>query len=128
MENLLTPKQQEAIPIILSSSTLEKAAEQIGVDVRTIFRWKKQPAFQEALNRAMLERAKELSIKTLAFEDEAIDTLVDIMRHPEQACANTKMRCAQLIADLGKKNREMLYITQRLERIEEWSRELPYKN
>jgi transposase len=118
MENTLTIKQREAIPIILSSPTLDEAAKKIGVEPRTIYRWKNQPEFQIELQKVERIRLQEINAKSICYEEEALESLVDVMRNPTQEGANTKMRAAQIVFKITHRNLESLLLDQRLERIE----------
>ena len=41
----LTPRQEKAIAALITSKTLEEAAQKAGVNVRTIHRWREDPLF-----------------------------------------------------------------------------------
>jgi hypothetical protein len=51
-ENVLTPKQKKGLAALLASPTLAAAAEQAGVNVKTLTRWLALPAFVSELHKA----------------------------------------------------------------------------
>ena len=51
----LTAKQDEAILALLNEPSIRKAAESIGVDHKTLYRWLEQPLFGDAYRKARRE-------------------------------------------------------------------------
>jgi hypothetical protein len=49
---LLTPKQQRAISVLLGSRVYSHAAKSSKISERTLYRWLRQPEFREALQAA----------------------------------------------------------------------------
>jgi hypothetical protein len=56
----LTDKQIRTIGALITSSTLEEAAQKVGIGRVTIWRWKKMPEFNEALQQAKRQLYKEV--------------------------------------------------------------------
>lgn len=75
----LSPKQLKAIGAMLLCQTLPEAAAMTGVSVRTLSRWKEQPAFQEALKVASNSVMDEAVRRLVAGWQVALDTLYRIM-------------------------------------------------
>ena len=78
-ETGLTPKQRLAIAALVCGRTFSSAAIQAGVDRGTLFRWRRLPAFQKAvdeLSREALEatavRARNLMLKATRTLGEAL--------------------------------------------------------
>jgi hypothetical protein len=55
----LTPKQERAVLAILSEPNREAAAKKAGVSLTTLNRWKREPAFAEALRSARSSLVEE---------------------------------------------------------------------
>jgi uncharacterized protein YjcR len=97
MKNKISDKQLEAIPYILSSSNQKEAADKLGVDVRTIQRWKEQPEFQNKLEEAESLLYQENANKVMLLQSDAVKSLEDVMKNPDQDGASAKMRAAKEI-------------------------------
>jgi hypothetical protein len=50
----LTPIQHRAVELLAAGMKISAAARRLRVDERTIYRWKKQPAFVQAIRRGCL--------------------------------------------------------------------------
>ena len=64
IEDQITAKQLPALEALFKGATLEVAAQAAGVDIRTVMRWKKRPAFQRELRDradAMLSAAQRMA-------------------------------------------------------------------
>lgn len=48
-KNVLSPKQRQVAILIAQGYSQEKAVREVGMSIRTFQRWRKQPAFNEAL-------------------------------------------------------------------------------
>jgi Helix-turn-helix of insertion element transposase len=48
----LTPKQKHAINLLLAGESAQRTAATVGVNRRTLYEWRREPDFQEALNHA----------------------------------------------------------------------------
>ena len=69
----LAAKKETAILALLQQSTVERAAAQIGISRATLFRWLKEPEFQERLME-MRRQATEMALLNLAEPLRARDT------------------------------------------------------
>ncbi|MHC1740649.1 MAG: hypothetical protein AB9897_06005 [Anaerolineaceae bacterium] len=101
MENKLTTKQLEAIPVILSSPSLEEAARKLGINVRTLYRWKDQPDFQSALAEAERSIYQNNIKKVISLQSAAIDCLAEFLTNTEQNKASIRLRAARELIDLA---------------------------
>jgi hypothetical protein len=55
----LTGKQEALIAALLSHKTIEAAAREVGISVKTAGRWRKLPAFQASLKAAQHQKFNE---------------------------------------------------------------------
>lgn len=69
-----------AILALLGGKTLEEAAEAAGVARRTLYDWRKTPAFQAAFKREAAEIAKEARAKLSGSTTLAVDALTAILQ------------------------------------------------
>lgn len=74
----LTPQQEEAIPVLLSSPSIPKAAEQTGVSKATLWRWMKEPAFAEAYRQARKEIVEHAISHLQHMSSEAAESLHEV--------------------------------------------------
>jgi hypothetical protein len=76
-------KWQPAALKLAHGSPLADAAAASGVDVRTLYRWRKKPAFAAAVTRYRDEMAAEAVGRMSAALGKAVDTLVALLDAPE---------------------------------------------
>lgn len=87
----LSEKQRTAIALLLTGKTNTATAEEIGVDRKTVWAWKQEPAFAAALN-AELEALREAAqVRMLALAGKAFDAL-------ERMLANADTDSARIAA------------------------------
>lgn len=114
----LKPKQQQAIAAILSSGSITEAANQAGLNERTIYRWMTQDDFRAALYSEE-DRVIDIAIRRLLnLSDKAINTFEELLGK-EAANDNVKLRAAQLVIDNLIRLRELQTIDARLSELEE---------
>jgi hypothetical protein len=90
----LSRKAELAIAALLSQATLEKAAEQVGVSVRALKNWLRQPSFRRAYRearQAILERTTAL---ILTLSGKAVLTLHACMDSQDDA---VRLRAAMAV-------------------------------
>jgi len=87
MSEKLTPKQRQMIAALLTNSTYEKAAAEVGITSRTLRRWKEKPVFREAFSKALDDTLGE-TVRHFAMLDRiAFRRLQDLMRSPDESIA-----------------------------------------
>ena len=91
----LTPIQHRAVDLLAAGMKISAAARRLHVDERTIYRWKKQPAFLQAIRRgcqmpvmpATLERLRRPVApkkKVWRYEGKTFDTLEEYLAELER--------------------------------------------
>ena len=75
----LTPKQERAVLALLEQATLEEAAQAIGINKTTLWRWLQVPDFQAAYMQARRESVKQAVARLQKYAGEAVDTLHEVM-------------------------------------------------
>ena len=122
-DNGLSPKQEQAILALMSESTVIRAAETVGVDARSIYRWLADPTFAAAFRRTRREAFAQAMATTQKYAAMAVHSLDKVMT---DANANPQARVAAATA-LLKFSRESLEIDTLVERIEQLEGEVASK-
>ncbi len=110
-------RQRRLVELLLAGTTLTEAAQRLGVGRKTVYRWLQRPAVQQALRELEQERWSELSRKLQHCASEAIDTLVDLMRHA--VTPSTRLRAATTLLELSIKVEQLVDLEQRIEALEQ---------
>jgi transposase len=96
----LSPVQRRAIVILLATGSPTKAAEVIGVSLRTVQRWQASTAFAEAVRDVARASAGEALSQLLAAGVEAVEALRETVRTGSPAL---RVRAAQILLENGLK-------------------------
>lgn len=99
-EKKLTVKQQQAILLLAKGSTIVDAAKQVGIDEKTLDRWKKLPEFKEALHQAEDDLYSEVLAELKKVASKAIACLVRNM-DPNEAAPYVQVAAASKLLDAG---------------------------
>ncbi|MBI3946706.1 MAG: hypothetical protein HY321_12355 [Armatimonadetes bacterium] len=78
----LTAKQRKAILALLSEPGIDKAAALADVAPNTLWRWRREPAFREALAEARRETFASATTALAAAAAKAVVVLVEIATNP----------------------------------------------
>lgn len=114
----LTATQARALEALLTSPTIEKAAQATGVDKTTLHRWMKQPDFAQAF-RAAKESLVESALTGLqAISGEAVEALHNELSNP-LAKPSERISAARAILEYALRHREEVEIDKRINAIEE---------
>jgi transposase len=112
---VLSAVQRRSLVVLLATGSPSKAAEVVGVSLRTIQRWQASPAFAEALRDAARGSAGEALSHLLAAGVEAVEALRETVRTGAPAL---RVRAAQILLENGLKVAGD-DLDQRLARLEE---------
>jgi hypothetical protein len=107
----------------MSESTVLRAAETVGVDARSIYRWLEDPTFAAAFRRTRREAFAQAMSTTQRYAGLAVNALAKVMT---DANANPQARVAAATA-LLKFSRESLEVDSLVERIEQLESEVATK-
>ncbi|MBA2469380.1 MAG: hypothetical protein H0V37_08240 [Chloroflexia bacterium] len=89
----LTTRQQQAITAIVATGDVTVAAQSVGVNRATLYRWMKQPQFVQAVHAAEADAVEDLSRMLVRLGRTAVATLARAMSDPATPAA-TKVRAA----------------------------------
>jgi len=118
----LTRKQSLAVRALVANTSLEDAANQAGVSTRTIYRWRQQPHFVAALNRAISCEIGQ-TVTDLVGDMRNNRTVMLAIRDDDENAPSVRLRAAELIDDSLLRWRTVLDTEQRLTRLEDLLRE-----
>jgi transposase-like protein len=113
----LTARQGKAVAALLTSGDVAAAAQAVGVDKATLYRWMRQPAFLAAVRAAEAAALDELSRSLVRLGRTAAGTLEAAMDDPAVPWA-TRVRAAD--AALGRllQLRELATLEARVAELE----------
>jgi hypothetical protein len=115
-KKMLTAQQRRAIEALLTHGTTTAAAEAAGVQRKTVYRWKQQPEFIEALAEAERAAVERLSRDLAGLSAQAAEVLRDAMR-PGQKMSN-RLRAVEIVIGRLVDLRGLVEIEKRLEQLE----------
>lgn len=116
-------RKEKAIVALLQHATVEKAAEAVGIHPSTLWRWLKQPKFQQALRAARREAFSRSIARLQQASSAAVATLMRIMADPE-APAGSRVRAAQCVVELSQKGFECEDLEVRIAQLEKNHRDI----
>ena len=92
----LEPKKEAAILSLLSSRSIEEAAQVAGVDPRTLYRWMKEPAFDAEYRTAKRAAYSQALARLHQMASAAVSTIAKIMVD-QNAPASIRLRAADSV-------------------------------
>jgi hypothetical protein len=113
----LGTRKTKAVQALLQYGTKEKAAQEAGISVVTLWRWMKQPPFQEALRQARREAFSQSTGRLQQASSVAVSTLLRVMAGPDTP-ASSKVQASRSVIELSQKSFELEDMEIRLARLE----------
>ncbi len=113
----LTSRQQQAIQAIVATGDVTIAAQSVGVNRATLYRWMKQPTFVQAVHAAEADAVEDLSRMLVRLGRTAVATLARAMNDPATPPA-TKVRAADATLSKLLQLRELATLEQRVAALE----------
>ena len=101
VENL-TPRQLRAVALLVATGDPKTVAQAVGVAEVTLRRWRRYPAFAQALRAGGRRSAAEATSMLLAAQVAAVGTLQDAL---ETGTPAAKVRAAIALLELGQQGR-----------------------
>lgn len=113
----IRPNQRRAIEALASGATTEVAAVEAGVTIRTLYRWKTEAPFKEAL-QAATDAALEDATAALTFAAlDAVKTLQTIANDKTEK-GSTRVQASRAILYAVLRLREQVELEERLSALE----------
>ena len=113
----LGTRKTRAVQALLQYGTKEKAAQEAGINVVTLWRWLKQPPFQEALRQARREAFSQDMGRLQQAALAAVSTLLRVMAGPDTP-GSSKVQASRSVIELSQKSFELEDMEIRLARLE----------
>lgn len=113
----LSRKQEDAIVSLLTSPTIQAAAEAIGISYITLWRWMQIPDFKEQYREARLETVRQAVSRLSQIATEAVEVLREIMKDMESP-PSSRVTAAKTILEGAFKGIELDDLATRIEALE----------
>ena len=113
----LTPKQEKAITALLANSTIEAAAEVLGVNAATVHRWLGEPAFADAYRDARRAAVGQAVTRLQQVSGGAVAVLVQVMAD-KSTPAGTRVNAAKTVLEFSFRAVELEDLAERIAALE----------
>lgn len=113
----LNPRQRKAILHLLSARTVKQAAKQAKIRLPTLYKWMKEPAFREELERLRSEIVSDTVAQLKVYSLQAVGVLADLMNSSENE--QIKRGCATDILENTRSFIQLRDLENRLAAIED---------
>ena len=113
----MTHKQERAVVALLNEPSLQKAAESLGIHLRTLQRWLAEPHFIAAYRDARRAAFSQAIALTMRYAPLAVNTLAKIMMD-NNSPVTAKVAAAVAVLKFGREGIELEDITERLAALE----------
>jgi hypothetical protein len=115
-------KKEAAIIALLTARSIEEAARQAGVGLRTLYRWLKEEDFDAAYRDAKRKAFGQAIARLQQMCSAAVSTLGKIMIDTN-APASTRVRAAECVVNLSAKGIELEDVEARVAKLEQAAEE-----
>lgn len=113
----LSPKQERVIVALLHEPTLPRAAQAVGVNEKTVYRWMNEPAFSEVYRRTRREAFGQAVALTQKYAAMAVQTLAKLMMDTSTP-AHVRVTAAATLLRFGREGIELDDLAARIEALE----------
>jgi hypothetical protein len=114
----LKPKQEEAIPALLSNRSVEDAARAIKIAPRTLYRWLRESDFNAAYREARRAAYGQCVARLQQASSAAVSVMLKILADPS-AAASARLRAADMVVAHSAKAIEIEDVEARVSALEE---------
>jgi hypothetical protein len=121
----LSPTQRRALEVLMVGASTAATARYCQVSPRTVERWKRQPAFREALRQAQQDLLAQVNAQALARCLSAVETLYQVMANP-QASASAKVAAAATLLAHVLKVQDQLVLADQLRQLQDELRRMQH--
>jgi len=115
----LTPRKRQAVSALLKGKTHAEVASIVGVNERTLFRWRSEPSFKAELRRSETWLLEDAVLHLVNLSEDAVSALADVIHNPSQRGASVKRLAAKDVLEILLKWRDMVTFEERLTKLEE---------
>ena len=110
-------KMEHAVAALLTARNQEEAAQSVGISLKTLQRWQKEPEFERALRDARKSAFRQSMAQLQQASVPAVTTLLRLMVDGGSP-ATVKARCAYYILDQTRKGIETEDLEKRVAELE----------
>jgi len=110
-------KMEQAVAALLTARNQEEAAQSVGISLKTLQRWQKEPEFERALRDARKSAFRQSMAQLQQASVPAVTTLLRLMVDGGSP-ATVKARCAYYILDQTRKGIETEDLEKRVAELE----------
>lgn len=115
--DILPPEREQAIVALLREPSVQKAAEAVGVDESTLYRWLREPVFSRSYREARREAFRQAISLTQRYAPAAVQTLMKVMADPG-AAHSAKVSAATALLKFSRESIELDDLAARVEQLE----------
>lgn len=112
----LNPRQKKAILHLLSARTVKQAAKEAKIRLPTLYKWMKEVAFKDELERLRSEIVSDTVAQLKVYSLQAVGVLADLMNTSESE--NIRRGCAGDILENARSFIQLRDMELRLEALE----------
>lgn len=113
----LTPNQEKTILALLSETSVNKAAESVGVSTRTVYRWLDEPEFSRQFRNLRRESFAQAIGFAQRYAPMAIGTLAKLMVDPSTPHAS-RVSAASVLLKFSRESIELDELVSRMRALE----------
>ncbi len=95
----MSRKQEAAIAALLTCPTVQEAAEQVGVNPRTLWRWMQDDGFQGRYRDARQDALREVVVALRNACTDAVRTLTEVMAGQHEATPASMVTAAKTVLE-----------------------------
>jgi hypothetical protein len=110
-------KMEQAVIALLTARNHEEAAQSVGISLKTLQRWQKEPEFERALRNARMAAFRQSMARLQQASVPAVTTLLKLMVDAGSP-STVKARCAYYILDQTRKGIETEEIERHVAELE----------
>jgi transposase-like protein len=115
--DILSLDQQKAVVALLREPTVGKAAESVGVDESTLYRWMREPGFNKEFREARRDSFRHAIGLCNKYAPAAVQALMKILQDPG-AAHSAKVSAASALLKFSRESIELDDLAARIEALE----------
>lgn len=114
----ISGRQERAIAALIASPTIREAADSLGLNEVTLYRWMREAEFQAAYRQARREVVAQAVARLQEACSTAVSTLIDVMGDGE-ASSSSRVTAARSVLELAFRAVEIEDLEARVTALEE---------
>lgn len=112
-----TGKQELAAIALLTEPTIKAAAEKVGIEEATLFRWLQEKEFKKLCREVKRQAVSQATARLQQSTTLAVDTLRAVMKNPKHG-SMARISAAKTVLEMAYKAIELEDVMERLEALE----------